>query len=116
MRATKITLTQQILNKVNSKQEFTHKLTDNNNRYIVSIKNLYTGTNPSLYFNMIIDIQDIINSNSYDSIGTWISSDGLFYVDCNIHITNLKIALMTAKAFNQMAIYDSLKNEVINLK
>ena len=116
MRNIIISPEQQIVNKVNSKEEFTYNLTDNYNRYIVSIKNLYTGKNPSLQFDLMTKIQDSINSNNFDSLGTWKDKDNLFYLDANIHLTNFKIAVMTAKEYKQLAIYDNLKKIVINIK
>jgi len=56
MRNTELTRFQDLINKINSKQNFTYNLSNSKNRYIVSFKNLYTGKNPSLDFNLITKV------------------------------------------------------------
>ena len=44
-----ITVTQQINNKANARRDFTTYLSKSKDRYILAVKNIYTGTNPSLF-------------------------------------------------------------------
>ena len=45
-----ITINQVLINKINAKQDFSHSINDNSKRYIVGMKNLFTGKNPSLKY------------------------------------------------------------------
>ena len=60
MRAIKTSLIQQIVNKANSKNEFTTNLNNSKSRYIVSQFNIYTGTNPSICFDLILRVEKIV--------------------------------------------------------
>ena len=123
MRPSEINTVQNIINKINAKQEFTHNLNDAvTGRYIVSIKNIYTGKNPSLKTDLNLIISKYIDNEIkfsesffYDSIGTWLN-DGIYYVDANIHFYDLNFAIEAAKLNNQKAIYDKIKNITINIK
>ena len=79
---------QRLINKVNAKQNFTYNLTNNRERYIVSIKSVYNGLNPSIDFDLITKVSKIISAS-----------------------TSLKLA----KVNQQKAIFDSKKNLVIYL-
>ena len=114
MRNIQITLAQTILNKANSKQEFTTILKQNSGRYVVANKNLYLGTNPSIRYDLIKRISDTINNNQHCSIGGWIDSDtGNYWLDANIHYDNFTLAIETAKHLGELAIYDTIDNKVI---
>ena len=116
MRNTNITITQNIVNKVNHKTDFTILLNDTKNRYVVSCKNLYTGFNPSLKYDLNKDITNVINTKMYDSVGGWFDKDKkVYYLDANLHFSILKYALICAKNNGQIAIYDTLKQQVIYL-
>lgn len=117
MKNHKITMAQQILNKTCSKADFTHNLhNDSKNRYIVSTKSLYVGKNPSLQYNLIQTIYDSINLHQFDSIGGWLNpKNNLYYLDCNLHFETIKIALMYAKAINEIAIFDQQTKTTIYL-
>jgi len=111
-----ITKFQDLINKVNAKQNFTYKLSDSKSRYIVSYKNLYTGKNPSLESELILTIEKFINSNMYDSLGGWYDKKtNLYYLDANLHISDINIALKIAKLKNQIAIFDNKEKQVIYL-
>ena len=116
MKAITTSLAQTILNKSNQKQNFTYNLSNSKNRYIVSFKNLYTGKNPSLDFNLITKVDKFINSKMYDSLGGWLNKEtNLYYLDANLHFSDISIALKVAKNNNQIAIFDNLKKETIYL-
>ena len=68
-----ITITQQVNNKANARRDFTTYLNKSKDRYILAVKNIYTGANPSICFDLISKISDTVNKNAYDSIvGGWI--------------------------------------------
>ena len=120
MRGNYIELNQQIVNKINAKQNFTFDLSNSKKRYVVSIKNIYKGKNPSLWHDSIIMINSIIKKNSlvkdfYDSFGGWADNNNTYFLDLNIHFNDLQTALNIAKQNNQKAIYDIETKKVINL-
>ena len=120
MRGNYINLDQQIVNKINAKQNFTFDLSNSKKRYVVSIKNIYKGKNPSLWHESILTINSIIKKDSllkdfYDSFGGWSDKTNTYYVDLNIHFNDLQTALNVAKQNKQKAIYDIKTKKVINL-
>lgn len=117
MRQINRPLYQFILNKAIQKLDFTFMLKNSQSRYIVSHKNIYTGTNPSLEHNLITRISEAINIDKYTSIGGWHDKEtNLYYLDCNLHFRYLRDAIDFAKLNNQKAIFDRKTNRVINIK
>ena len=109
-----LTRFQDAINKINAKQDFTYDLSKNNNRYIVSQKNIFKGKNPSLFYDLPIVLSE--NMDSYDSFGGWYDKEtDLYHVDFNLHLDMLKYALMLAKENDQIAIYDNVEKQVIYL-
>jgi len=109
-----ITVTQQINNKANAKRDFTTYLSKSKDRYILSVKNIYTGTNPSICFDLISRIGDTIDKNIYDSVGGWIDPEtNIYYLDANMHFNSLSECISNAKGLGELAIYDTLENKVI---
>jgi hypothetical protein len=109
---------QRLINKINAKQNFTYNLTNNRQRYIVSIKSVYNGLNPSIDFDLIKKVSKIISAknHSFDSLGGWFNEDNKAYcLDLNLHLSDLTTALKLAKVNQQTAIFDSKKNLVIYL-
>ncbi len=109
-----ITITQQINNKANARRDFTTYLSKSKSRYILSVKNLYIGKNPSTCFDLITRISDTINKNTYDSIGGWMDTKTyIYYLDANMHFDNLSECISNAKGLGELAIYDTIDNKVI---
>ena len=107
---------QRLINRINAKQNFTYNLTNNRNRYIVSIESVYNGLNPSIDFHLITKVSKIIQKQDFDSLGGWFNLDNKTYcLDLNIHLSDLTTALKLAKVNQQTAIFDSKKNLVIYL-
>ena len=104
---------QLILNNIDYKQDFTINLSKSENRYIVSIDNLYTGTNPSIDFELRGKVRKVISSGQFDSIGGWTNIDGEYYVDANLHLKKLEFAIKAARNNNQIAVYDSFEKKLI---
>ena len=107
--------TQQFLaNKINAKQDFTYDYQVNPERYVVGLKNLFTGTNPSLQ-GSALDIARIgLQAEAGDCFGGWLDTDdGIYYVDISTRTNNLHTALKQARERGEVAIYDSLKDVVI---
>ena len=118
MENNEINTVQKIVNLCNTKNDFTFELNKNDAQYIVSVKNIYKGKNPSLQFDLNLKIQETINkinivSKYYDSIGGWMDANNNFCVDVNTHFYNLSLAIDTAKVFKQKAIFDKKNNKVI---
>ena len=117
MRHIEISATQKLVNKINAKQDFTVNLNDNDKRYIVSSKELYKGTNPSIEAGLITKVNKSLNSKEgFDSLGGWLDKDtGTYYLALNDHYHDLEVALSVAEATNQLAIYDNVEERVINV-
>lgn len=94
---------------INNKKPFTFPLKKNLARYIVSIKNVYTGKFPKA--NQLVNV----NTKGFDSLGGWNDEQENYYLDLNKHFDNIETALKVAKDNKELAIFDSLKNKVINL-
>ena len=103
-----ITIAQNITNKAHSKQDFTTYLTTTKGRYIVSMKNIFTGKNFANCHDMIIRVSDIVETGYYDSIGGW-NFEGNYFVDANRHFQDLDLAIQSAKINKQIAIFDTKK-------
>ena len=119
MRHLEISATQNLVNKINAKQDFTVDLKESNKRYVVSNKELYKGKNPSTQCNLIVDVNKVLNKTSskvYDSLGGWLDREtGLYYLDLNIHYHDLQVALAVAESCNQLAIYDKVEEKIIKV-
>lgn len=111
---TELTTQQDLANKVNAKQEFTHYLINNPQRYVVGLKNLFEGVNPSLE-GSALRMAEIALESDADAFGGWLSEDGVYYVDLSTTTDNLDTALKQARERNELAIWDSLKEVVINV-
>ena len=64
MRNNEVSIQQQVVNFINSRQDFTFpKITK---RYVVGVNNLYTGKNPSLDYNSVYEdvykVTEVMNS------------------------------------------------------
>tara|TARA_R110000744_G_scaffold3633_1_gene13646 strand:- start:645 stop:992 length:348 start_codon:yes stop_codon:yes gene_type:complete len=113
-----MTIRQDLINKINAKQNFTHNLTLNKSRYVVSLKSIYKGFNPSIQFDLIEQIYSILGkkNQSFDSLGGWYNETTKVYcLDLNLHLSDLSTSLKLAKVNKQLAIYDSKKQLVIYL-
>ena len=116
MRKQTVRKEQELVNKINAKQDFTYNLTGSKRRYVVGVKNLFMGKNPSLQYNLIHnDIYNLENTK-YDSVGGWLNSiTGIYYVDYSIQVDDLFDALHLARQNGEIAIWDSVENKEIKL-
>lgn len=105
--------TQLILNNAEHKQDFTINLSKSKSRYVVSVKNLYRGINPSLDFELRDKISKIVDSGQFDSVGGWTNIDGEYFVDANLHLEKLEWANHTAIKNEQISIYDLVDEKLI---
>jgi hypothetical protein len=115
-----MTIKQDIINKINAQQDFTFNLKnksfklDREHNYIVGTKNIYTGKNPSLDFELILKVD--LNNKLYCNIGGWFDKDtNTYYVDYSYNLHTLQSALNLAKIYNQKSIFDIKNNTVIYL-
>ncbi len=115
-----MTIKQDIINKINAKQDFTFNLKnksfklDNEYNYIVGTENIYTGKNPSLQFDLILKVD--LKNKLYCNIGGWFDKDNkTYYLDYSYNIHTLQSALNLAKLHNQKSIFDIKNNNVIYL-
>ena len=104
---------QLILNNAEHKQDFTINLSESKSRYVVSIKNLYRGTNPSLDLELRARISKIADSKQFDSVGGWTNIDGEYFVDANLHLDKLEFAVHTAVNNDQICIFDNVAKKLI---
>tara|TARA_B100000809_G_scaffold242138_1_gene265947 strand:- start:238 stop:618 length:381 start_codon:yes stop_codon:yes gene_type:complete len=121
MIAKEIKLSQKIINNANYKQDFTINIGKENtinSRYIVSCYSLYLGTNPSLDFELLTNVNDICENCNlmFDSVGGWLNKEtNLYSLDANMHFNDLNFALKFAKVNKQLAIFDKETKQVIYL-
>lgn len=116
-----IKLSQQIINNANYKQDFTINISNDitiNNRYVVSCYSLYLGSNPSLDFELLTNVNDICENCNlmFDSVGGWLNKEtNIYSLDANMHFNDLNFALKFAKVNKQLAIFDKETKQVIYL-
>ena len=101
------------LNKAEHKQDFAINLSTTKSRYVVSVKNIYRGTNPSLDFELRGKISKIVDSKQFDSIGGFTNIDGDYFVDANLHLEKLDWAMHTAIKNEQICIFDNVDEKLI---
>ena len=101
------------LNKAEHKQDFAIILSTTKSRYVVSVKNLYRGTNPSLDFELRARISNMVDSKQFDSIGGFTNIDGDYFVDANLHLEKLDWAMHTAIKNEQICIFDNVDEKLI---
>ena len=114
MRAISISTEQGIINKINAKVDFTYP--NETLRYLVGVINLYQGSNPSQeYKNIYEDVYKAVkDAGAQRTIGGWLDKETNKYdVDLGCSFSDLDVALDWARAYNQKAIYDSVKDKVI---
>ena len=119
MRSNEISIQQQVVNFINSKQEFTFpKITK---RYVVGVRSLYIGKNPSQTYGHIYEdvykvTAEILDLNKSDdvTIGGWMS-EGLYYVDEGRTLDNLEEAMAMGQLKNQQYIYDTVEGKDIKV-
>jgi len=122
MRSIDISRIQQIVNKCNSRKDFTFNLSKEpveNFNYIVSVKNICKTVNPSLEFDLNKKIKDVLERTSYlnepyyDSIGMWKEED-IYHIDANVHVHDIDSAMRIVEMFpSTMAIYDIQNKKVL---
>jgi hypothetical protein len=132
MQALKTSEVQRIVNKCNSMQNFTYRLSNAKTysdksgypieemynefggRYIVTYKVLYTGKNPSTDHKLNQRIKAIIESPYYDSIGGWLDPHTKeYYVGGNLHFSSKEWAKSAATLRKQKAIFDAKEGRTI---
>lgn len=110
---------QKLYNKVCAKQDFTYDFPGSKGRYVVSTTSIWKGNNPSMEFGLIVDIKDTLETASrqgFDSIGGWVDLDtGLYHLDLNLRLDDLKMAILLAEDNDQKCIWDSEAKVAIHL-
>lgn len=108
---------QDLINKINAKQDFTHDLMQDKARYVVSYKKaIYEGKNPSLFNNLHTTLRTEINLKNCSSVGGWLNKrTNIYYLNRNLHFLDINTALIFARQNNQLAIFDKKENLVIYL-
>ena len=103
MRNIETPLVQQILNKCNSRVNFTRDLTPSSGvkgRYIVSAVDIFKGKNPSMESGLILKIAEEIEApcpfvdggHFYNSIGGWLNPEtGQYHVGANLQCVPLEL-------------------------
>lgn len=125
MRHIEISLVQQIINKCNSRVNFTRDLTPSSGvkgRYIVSAVDIFTGKNPSMQSGLRLKIAEEIEAECpfisgghyFNSIGGWLNQEtGMYHIGANLHYFNLENAMDAARTTDQIAIYDRFIDDII---
>ena len=134
MRETSVNLEQFIVNKCNSRVDFTIDIDENGNAipeckvlegytslYAVGIKNIMCTKNPSLKLDLRDHVADAIQAatvlavDSKASVGGWLSPDGYYCLDVVINIEYRDDALYAAEIGNESYIYDRVKDKLIKV-
>jgi hypothetical protein len=117
MRDFKLTKVQDIINRVNSKQDFIIDIEGGcDGRYVVGVKNLYKGSNPSIEPYLQLLVRNELKEGMHDCIGGWMDKDtNTYYLDSNFKVEQLGTALKIAKDNNQKDIYDTVLGLVIEV-
>lgn len=111
-----ISTEQQLANKINGSIDFTHYYYTYPERYVVGLKNLYTGKNPSIYASSLTLAVHGLNSPVGDCFGGWLSEDGVYFVDISTTTDDLDEAMAQARERDEIAIYDNVDKVVIMVK
>ena len=117
----KITQAQRVTNKINHEVDFTEQVScDNVGRYVVSVKNVFTGTLPSHNPMMLSLVTEALASCMglwADSVGGWKDkATGIYYVDINVNAEYKSDAITLALGLDEIAIYDLLEEKEINVE
>ena len=119
MKEQTLTLAQSIVNKINSKLDFTQKLPDcsfpTSSNWVVSTQPILISKNPSLEFDLLSKISKAIEVDTlvYNSIGGWLDPETFeYHVDLNSHFYSEENAKVIAKLNNQKSYYNLSTNKV----
>lgn len=118
MKEQTLTLAQSIVNKINSKLDFTQKLPNSRSEesnWVVSTSSILITKNPSLEFDLLSKVSKALESDSliFDSIGGWLDAEtGLYHIDLNSHFYAEGSAKTIAKVHNQKSYYNLSTNKV----
>ena len=116
MRNVEINLVNRINNRINSRVDFNHNLSGSTGRYVVGISNLFTGTNPSLEFDLITLLGSTLERTDIDSIGGWLDTEtNIYYVDICRNFDSLEESTRVGRELNEISIYDLTDEVVINM-
>ena len=101
------------------KSDYSSKLIEYNNGYMVSIKDIVKinleAVSTLNVLKVVHNIIDTFNIEDTDAVyGFWIDS-GSMYIDMSLNVFNLEDAMQVAKSTNQIAIWDCNLNESIIL-
>ena len=113
-RLVEISPQQDVVNKINAKADFTHNINNTRlERYTVSIQNVFTGKNPSLFLKDVWKVVDDAFNSNHELLGGWLSEDDIYFLDYGLSVSDLKEAMKIAKFNKQLAIYDNVASKVI---
>ena len=122
MKEQTLTLAQSVVNKINSKLDFTQRLPDSRSEdqnWVVSTSSILICKNPSLEFDLLSKITKALESDPfiYNSIGGWLDPEtGLYHVDLNSHFYSEESAKEIAKTHGQKSYYNLATNKVYPTK
>ena len=112
-----LTRQQIICNKANARIDFTYPIDQDYHylgRYVVADECFYLGKNPSMQYDLIVTIGDMLKKDA-DSIGGWLNPDTEDYeLNTNKHFHDLNDAIDFAKEREQRYIYDAVTR--VNIK
>ena len=113
-----MTLHQDLVNKINAKQGFSHSLIAKPKRYIVGYKTVLKASNPSIDSKVysIVDRALTDAPEGAEVFGGWMADDSTYYVDYSTTHDGLTVALDLAFIRGELAIWDSLECKEIKVK
>lgn len=115
-RLQEISPLQDVVNKINAKADFTHNINNTRlERYTVSTQNILKTANPSLFSKNTWQIVDDAFNSDHELFGGWLSEDDIYFLDYGLSVSELKEAIKIAKFNEQLAIYDNVRQKVIDV-
>ena len=117
MREQKVSLLDRVVNKINGRIDFNHEFNQDHGRYIVRVKDIYSGKNPSLEFaNKHEAIGGIFDdADRYSFIKGVKDSEGSFDVACYVAMDNIESAVGIARAKGLDYIIDAQQDKILKL-
>lgn len=105
-----------VVNKIEKKIDFTIPINHSRlERYTVGQKNIFTCDQSYLNTNTWFIVQSALDSGN-ELLGGWLNKEtGVYYLDYGKSIRELDKAKEVAKTNKQIAIYDNVKKQVIEI-
>lgn len=119
MKTIALSLEQSLINKINGRKSFAYS-GNKSYRYLVPMKNLFVGSNPSLCYDEIYEdidreVKAVDSTDSYTLSGWYDKPNKVYYVDLMRGFNFLDTALWFANGVNQGYVLDTETDKLIKI-